>query len=759
MGNNKEFTITLESHGQCLYRIASSDIQQDISIGRAHDCTWRLPNMDKMASSHHALIQKNKKGIQLIDTGSRNGIFCDGQKVSNVKLCPGKRITIADAELSISESMKNSKASFCNEHMLEYLNGKHKGELIRINKQRFMIGASVDNDLIIAESLISQYHIELRIDDTGACWIQDMNSTNGTNVNHTALAAGKERMLKDGDVISLAFVDLRFLDKNIRHTRSYIGLKILVGVVTVALLVAGYFVYLAATPNAYELIQKARGLAADANFEQARNVLESASSARDFSKFQAERDMLLEQITTWEFTLKEWHSVSSYLKDKKWVDAVRTLSAIQVDRMENWNWNEGEALFYKSLALRVKNNIDLLLQSQGIIDNSESSIAELKALEHKLNIAMNQENALKPEKILVPLALDIKATQEKLSTNLRNHDRLNKALANLNLRVPDFGTIVAELEEIEKTSQGIVKHLTAEYLKPIRKLRVSQDRLCANSAALTCLDFEKIDFNLDLPSIDECAVNPYINTQRNTIVQINDNIILAYKQVLYMHNLLKQWKVTPPNTNVLLIAFSNKENLEKILSCDSLRGKLPMRNRKMPQGVYDQMLGIEYFYEFLRALPTSYDGAALDRMQFTPECVSLKKLCEQYSNFVQFAELPENRWLLRGKLLALHDYCAEQLKMRDSLVMSLRNEKCEPFSRRSIICRGLVIYFSPTTELGKEYLNDFVRDFKKHREPIALLNNAYETASPEKSLEIRNKILENGLPGDPIVRRMWATKQ
>lgn len=756
---NNNFIISLESHGQCLYRIASSDIQQEISIGRAHDCTWRLPNADKMASSHHAVIQKNKKEILLIDTGSRNGIFCDGQKVSNVRLCPGKRITIADAELSISECIKDSEISFCDEHMLEHLNGKYKGAFIRINKSRFMIGASLDNDLVIDENLISQYHIELRIDDTGACWIQDMNSTNGTKVNHSALAAGKERMLKDGDVISLACIDLRFLDKNIRHTRSYVGLKITVGIVTIALLVAGYFAYLAVTPNAYELIQKARGLAAEARFDQAQNVLESASSARDFSKFQAERDMLLEQITIWKLTLNEWHSVSSYLKDKKWVDAVRTLSAIQVDRMENWNWNEGEALSYKSLALRVRNNIDLLLQAQGIIDNSDSSIAELRVFEHKLNAAMCQENALKPEEILAPLLLDIQAMQEKISANLRNHDRLNNTLAKLSLRIPNFGTIVAELEEIEKNSQGIVKHLAAKYLGPIRKLRASQGRLLANSTALTCLDFEKIDFNLDLPSIDECAVNPHINTQRSTIVRINENFILAYKQVLYMHNLLKQWNVTPPNAHALLIAFSDKKNLEKILSCDSLLGKLPRRNRKMPQGIYDQMLGIEYFYEFLRSLPISYDGAALDRMKFIPECVSLKKLCEQYSNFVQFAELPENRWLLRGSLLTLRDYCAEQLKMRDSLVMSLRNEKCEPFSRRSIICRGLVIYFSPLPKLEKEYLNDFARDFKKYREPIAVLNNAYETASPEKSLEIRNRILETGLPGDPIVRRMWATKQ
>ena len=254
-------------------------------------------------------------------------------------------------------------------------------------------------------------------------------------------------------------------------------------------------------------------------------------------------------------------------------------------------------------------------------------------------------------------------------------------------------------------------------------------------------------------------MNPYINTQRSTIIRINNNFIQAHKQVLYMHKQLQQWKITPPERHALLVAFTDRERLETILACDSLGMKLPVRNRRAPQGMYDRMLGIEYFYEFLRTLPGKYDGAVLDRMRFTPECVSLKKLCEHYSNFVSFAELPENRWMLQGKLKGLHDYCAEELKARDSLIAMLRADPAAPLSRRSIICRGMIIYFTPADTLDKKYLEDFVRDFKKFREPIAVMNNEYDNAPPEKAIELRDKILRTGLPGDPIVRRMWATIQ
>jgi len=41
------------------------------------------------------------------------------------------------------------------------------------------------------------------------------------------------------------------------------------------------------------------------------------------------------------------------------------------------------------------------------------------------------------------------------------------------------------------------------------------------------------------------------------------------------------------------------------------------------------------------------------------------------------------------------------------------------------------------------------------------MNQAYDGASssPEESIRIRDRILSEGLPGDSVVRRMWAKKE
>ena len=289
-----------------------------------------------------------------------------------------------------------------------------------------------------------------------------------------------------------------------------------------------------------------------------------------------------------------------------------------------------------------------------------------------------------------------------------------------------------DLEEIQANSQGIVKRSAIRYLEPIRKLHHSQNQMLYNAAVLTCLDFKKINFDLALPTVDECAVNSHINSQRQTILRIHENFIAAYKQVLHMHNLLRQWNISFTETHPLLLMFADTTNIQKVLECDALLAKLPARSRKAPQSVYDKMLGIEYFYEFLRALPAKNDDSVLERVKIRPECISLRELCKQYSGFVTFTELPENKWLLRNNISKLHDYCVSQLDMRDSLIKNWQDECSKtPLVRKAIILRGMIIYFASPQSISKSYISQFVNDFKKFRNPLVVLNNSYDNASPE----------------------------
>jgi pSer/pThr/pTyr-binding forkhead associated (FHA) protein len=74
-----------------------------ITIGRDSDNDVVVDN--KLASRHHAMIQKIKDAYFIKDVGSTNGTFINGVRIPNekyVKLNPGDKISIGNMSLVIS---------------------------------------------------------------------------------------------------------------------------------------------------------------------------------------------------------------------------------------------------------------------------------------------------------------------------------------------------------------------------------------------------------------------------------------------------------------------------------------------------------------------------------------------------------------------------------------------------------------------------------------------------------------------------------
>lgn len=80
------------------------------------------------------------------------------------------------------------------------------GEVIALHEVT-TIGREADNDLVVNEDTVSSYHARLTVRD-GACWIEDLKSTNGTMVNDARLS--RPQALQAGDVIQMGRVQLRF---------------------------------------------------------------------------------------------------------------------------------------------------------------------------------------------------------------------------------------------------------------------------------------------------------------------------------------------------------------------------------------------------------------------------------------------------------------------------------------------------------------------------------------------------------------------
>jgi hypothetical protein len=147
-------------------------------------------------------------------------------------------------------------------------------------------------------------------------------------------------------------------------------------------------------------------------------------------------------------------------------------------------------------------------------------------------------------------------------------------------------------------------------------------------------------------------------------------------------------------------------------------------------------------------------------MNFRPECVQIKALFRHFVDFNNFVSLPQNKWLLRGDIQKMNDYCLQQVANREKILVFLFDEAAtETVTRRSVLGRAMAIHLAPDGRYSRDICEKVAEDFKKYRLPLVKLNNDYDAASPEKAIEIRSQIMGMGIPGDPIVRRMWATMQ
>lgn len=89
-------------------------------------------------------------------------------------------------------------------------------------KPTITIGRAQDNDLIISESSISNYHARIEVetfteDDIYLFFINDLHSKNGTRVNNTPTSYNE---IKDGDLIIIGAQEFKFTISNGRYPSS-----------------------------------------------------------------------------------------------------------------------------------------------------------------------------------------------------------------------------------------------------------------------------------------------------------------------------------------------------------------------------------------------------------------------------------------------------------------------------------------------------------------------------------------------------------
>ena len=70
----------------------------------------------------------------------------------------------------------------------------------------------------------------------------------------------------------------------------------------------------------------------------------------------------------------------------------------------------------------------------------------------------------------------------------------------------------------------------------------------------------------------------------------------------------------------------------------------------------------------------------------------------------------------------------------------------------------IAIFLANPKTLPETAPENYMKALKKYRAPLIKLDSGFSSAEPEQAIRIRDEILQLGIPGDPLVRKMWSKR-
>lgn len=145
-----------------------------VKIGRdnSNDIAINEPRI----SRNHAIITVLGNGTyEIKDLGSTNGTFVNGERVTQKIIDPGDKVEVATC-------LVNWLAAFTEPETSGQFSTIKEEPFSKIRKT-ISIGTASENDIVLTESFVSNYHATISLLKNGGYYIRDLSSSNGTFVN------------------------------------------------------------------------------------------------------------------------------------------------------------------------------------------------------------------------------------------------------------------------------------------------------------------------------------------------------------------------------------------------------------------------------------------------------------------------------------------------------------------------------------------------------------------------------------------------
>ncbi|MBP1583462.1 MAG: FHA domain-containing protein, partial [Victivallales bacterium] len=531
--------IRLEYDRRTLYEINADDIQSDITIGRGQDNVWHLPAQDISAHRQHAVLKKLRRGGLVLEScQGREGLFYLGRPIKERRLQVGDVCGISDSTLIVEEiASEENNANRLLFHQLEQLTGEKKGKIYPIKNDFFSIGSAPGCDCQLQDSLVSQKHAIIELQADGTCRIKDNRSRNGTTVNGTPVHDSVGRMLKDGDIIAISYLEFKFWDKNVVHVRSHLILKLCAIIATLALVLGGYFAYQTIRPSAKAIRLRAEQYAAHTQFPMAEQLLKEAVEARGAEQDKTQRLDLERKLKLWQETLSDWLEMQEgILEGNESEDFILLCAKVAAKNAECWSWSTAEGLAQMKVAQDTNN---LLVFTRSCEEALATSVTEEKYLLEQqggLEIAIQRCREEHP-----PFRQELLSRAEDTDAEMRHTLGTYRDLQNLLLGYKNLAQTKELVDKIHRLSQQCDEHLAERneegrvaskmvqrrceaYLEPLEMLLQSYDLLMANYDSLAKFDFASFRPSLPLPSQDSCKIASTLPDRRAEIETANANL-------------------------------------------------------------------------------------------------------------------------------------------------------------------------------------------------------------------------------------------